>query len=61
MKSLASSYICELSKVPGKFLPAKAQELGVPRGPMYGVLKAGQAVTLSNGTIIQPEQVPYCH
>ena len=56
-KPCAASYICELTRVPGKFLPAKAQELGVPRGHLYGVLKRGQPVTLQDGTTIQPHQV----
>ena len=56
-KPCAASYICELTRVPGKFLPAKAQELGVPRGHLYGVLKGGQQITLQDGTIIHPHQV----
>lgn len=57
VKPCAASYICELTRVPGKFLPAKAQELGVPKGHLYGVLKGGQPVTLKDGTTIQPHQV----
>lgn len=56
-RTAAVSYICKLNQVPGKFLPAKAEELGVPRGPLFGLLKSRQAVTLSDGSTIQPDQV----
>jgi ribonuclease Z len=39
------SFIFTTPKVPGKFLPDKAMELGVPKGPLYGLLKSGQSVT----------------
>jgi ribonuclease Z len=39
------SFIFTTPKVPGKFLPDKAKELGVPKGPLYGLLKSGQSVT----------------
>lgn len=53
----AACYVCELARVPGCFLPKKAAELGVPSGPLYGQLKRGEAVTLENGTVIQPHLV----
>jgi len=39
------------------FLAAKADELGVPSGPERRDLVAGQAVTLSNGKRIKPDDV----
>lgn len=39
------SYLFTTPPLVGKFLPQKAQELGVPRGSLYGQLKAGQSVT----------------
>jgi ribonuclease Z len=39
------------------FLDEKANELGVPFGPERGVLVRGEAVTLADGRIIQPEDV----
>jgi len=39
------------------FLNEKADALGVPFGPERSRLVKGEAVTLTNGTVIQPEQV----
>jgi ribonuclease Z len=39
------------------FLPARADELGVPFGPERRELVAGNAVTLGDGRRIEPEQV----
>jgi ribonuclease Z len=38
----------------GRFNPDRARELGVPEGPMWGLLHRGQAVTLADGTIVDP-------
>src|SRR4029078_4472132 len=34
---------------PGHFDVARAQELGIPSGPLYGKLKRGERVTLADG------------
>lgn len=39
------------------FLAEKAEELGVPFGPERGKLVRGQAITLSNGRVVLPEDV----
>ena len=39
------------------FLPAKADELGVPAGPIRRDLVDGKAVTLADGRVISPEDV----
>jgi ribonuclease Z len=39
------------------FLAAKAEALGVPPGPERRDLVAGQAITLQDGTVIEPDQV----
>ena len=39
------------------FLAEKADALGVPFGPERGRLVQGQAVTLADGSVIQPEEV----
>ena len=41
----------------GKFHPKRAVALGVPKGKMFGALASGNAVTLDDGTVINPEQV----
>lgn len=42
---------------PGEFHPEMAQSLGVPMGPQWGRLQKGNSVTLSDGTVIEPNQV----
>lgn len=42
---------------PGRFDVAAARALGVPPGPMFGLLQRGQSVTLDDGTLVEPEQV----
>ena len=42
---------------PGEFNVEKANELGIPCGPMWGMLQKGMDVKLDDGTIIHPEQV----
>ena len=41
---------------PGVFHPEKALELGVPRGPLWSLLQAGEDVPL-DGRIVKPEDV----
>ena len=42
----------------GRFDRRKAEEdLGIPPGPSYGRLHAGESVELDDGTVIRPEQV----
>ncbi len=41
----------------GRFLPERAVELGVPRGPLWKRLSDGESVTLSDGRVIRPEDV----
>lgn len=42
---------------PGRFNLERAQELGIPSGPLYGQLQRGQAVTLADGRVIEPGEV----
>lgn len=49
----AHGYRIEEKDRPGRFDLAKAQALGIPPGPVYGQLKAGQRVTLADGRIIR--------
>ncbi len=42
---------------PGRFFPERAQQLGVPQGPLWGELQRGQAVVTPAGQRVLPEQV----
>jgi ribonuclease Z len=42
---------------PGRFDLDAARRLGVPEGPMFGLLQHGQAVTLASGETIAPADV----
>ena len=42
---------------PGEFHPERAEELAVPRGPLWGRLQGGDPVTLGDGRVVQPAQV----
>ena len=41
----------------GRFDRERAEELGVPVGPKFQRLHAGEAVELEDGTVVEPEQV----
>lgn len=38
---------------PGKFMPNKAKQLGIPAGPLFKKLVAGESITLDDGRVIQ--------
>lgn len=42
---------------PGTFDLATAEALGIPAGPLYGELQQGRSITLTDGTVVRPEQV----
>jgi ribonuclease Z len=42
---------------PGRFDVEAAERLGIPVGPERGALQRGEAVTLANGTVVEPGQV----
>lgn len=50
-------YVCQISKTIGKFHPEKAQQLGVPKGKLYGELVAGNAVVTPAGRTVFPLEV----
>ncbi len=41
----------------GRFDRERAEELGVPVGPKFGRLHAGETVELADGTVVEPDQV----
>jgi ribonuclease Z len=51
------AYCLEEEMRPGVFDPEAAQDLGVPRGPMWSTLQSGTAVRLDSGAEVKPEQV----
>ncbi len=50
-------YILEEKDRPGVFFPLKAQEAGVPCGPMWSKLQNGDSVELEDGRTIVPSDV----
>ncbi len=50
-------YTLEELDRPGEFNPQKAQELGVPCGPLWSQLQQGFEVQAQDGTTVKPEQV----
>ena len=52
-----SMYVVDLCDIPGKFLPKKAIELGVPKGPAFGKLCRGESVMSSYGNFVAPHEV----
>ena len=50
-------YVFEEDSRPGLFHPERAVEAEIPRGPLWGELQKGQAITLGDGRAIQPSEV----
>lgn len=50
-------YACATPTLPGKFNTAKAMELRVPKGPLFGQLKSGRSVVLPDGTEVTADKV----
>jgi len=51
------AYVVVERDKPGRFLPEKALELGVPRGPLWKRLQRGEEVVLPDGRVIKPFEV----
>ncbi len=41
----------------GRFDPAKARDLGIPEGPLWGRIHKGESVTLEDGRVIHPAEL----
>jgi ribonuclease Z len=52
-----SGYTLQERDKPGTFDVARAEALGIPKGPLYGRLQKGQSVTLPDGRTIFPPDV----
>jgi ribonuclease Z len=54
---IAFGYTVAHQRPTGKFLPEKALELGVPRGPLWKALASGESVKLDDGRHVAPQEV----
>jgi ribonuclease Z len=41
----------------GRFDPAKARDMGIPEGPLWGMIHKGQSVTLEDGRVVHPAEL----
>jgi ribonuclease Z len=51
------AYIIETPDIPGVFNVTRAQELGIPKGPLYGRLKQGHSIIMDDCREIFPHEV----
>jgi len=56
-RTKSQGYVLEEDDRPGRFDRPKAEELGVPVGPKFGRLHAGESVEAEDGSTVEPEQV----
>jgi ribonuclease Z len=54
---LAYGYALQERDKPGTFDVARAEALGIPKGPLYGLLQKGQSVALPDGRTIHSHEV----
>jgi len=53
----SQGYVLEEDDRPGRFDRPKAEELGVPVGPKFGRLHAGESVETEDGSVVESDQV----
>ncbi len=56
-RGFALGYELTLQKPTGEFIPERAEKLGIPKGPMWSKLAAGESIQLEDGTTAHPEEV----
>jgi len=56
-RGYALGYELTIQKPTGEFLPERAEELKIPKGPLWSKLADGEEVQLEDGTKIHPTQV----
>ncbi len=56
-RGFALGYELTHQRPTGRFIPDKAEDIGVPRGPLWRTLSSGMPVTLDDGRVIEPEAV----
>ncbi|HXH12098.1 MAG TPA: ribonuclease Z [Alphaproteobacteria bacterium] len=54
---LTYGYAFQERDKPGTFDVARAEALGIPKGPLYGRLQRGQSIALSDGRTVHPHDV----
>ncbi len=53
----ALSFVLRMARVQGKFNPEKAEQLGVPKGPLWKQLQQGYAVQVKRTRTVHPREV----
>lgn len=53
----AWGYAIQEDRRPGRFDLARARELDIPSGPLYGRLQSGESIELAGGRVIVPDEV----
>ncbi len=56
-RGFALGFELTLQKPTGEFIPERAEKLGIPIGPMWSKLAAGESVQLEGGKTVHPEEV----
>ncbi len=56
-RGFALGYELTLQKPTGEFIPERAEKLGIPKGPLWSKLAAGESVQTKDGTTVNPEDV----
>ena len=56
-RGYALGYEIVWSRSTGKFLPERAEELGIPKGPFWKSLASGESVELEDGRWVSPDEV----
>lgn len=56
-EEISIAYICKCHDKPGQLLLKKCVDYGVPPGPLLGILKNGEDITLPNGQIVRSQDV----
>jgi len=56
-RGYALGYELTIQRPTGEFIPERAEELGVKKGPLWKKLTSGESVRLDDGTMVNPEDV----
>jgi ribonuclease Z len=56
-RGFALGYEVVFQRPTGKFFPEKAEQLGIPKGPLWSKLSSGESVVLDNGREVHPHEV----